>query len=135
MLLLLSMIFLSALCRRDSENCHHSVYVRNTSSRTIYASVYGHYPDTAITDPNPALSPETFKLEPNETKPIYNSRDCVEVYYEQVLASDKLMFFVFDAEVLESTPWEEVRQNYQVLKRYDLGLQDLRERNFTIVFP
>ncbi len=134
LLLLFSTILLSAMCRRDSENCHHTVKVHNTSNKAIYASFYPHYPDTALANPSPALSPETFKLEPNETKSIYNNQDCVEVYYQHVLDSDTLMLFVFDAEVLESTSWEEVMQNYSILKRFDLSLQDLRDRNFTIEF-
>jgi hypothetical protein len=46
-----------------------------------------------------------------------------------------LMVFIFDAKVLETTPWDTVKAKYLVLKRYDLSLQDLEDMNWTITYP
>jgi len=46
-----------------------------------------------------------------------------------------LMIFILDSQVLKTTPWEKVQQDYLVLKRYDLGLEDLKRMNWTITYP
>ncbi|THU34989.1 hypothetical protein FAM09_23675 [Niastella caeni] len=134
-LLLLSNIFLSAGCRRDTKNCHHNIAVYNTSNKPIYASISATYPDTSITVPNPVLSPETHKVAIQEKTLVFSIRDCVEVYYKYLLHSDTLVLFVFDASVLESNSWETVKQNDWVLKRYLFSLSDLKNKNFTIDYP
>ena len=135
LLLLGSVVILSATCRKDSDDCHHNVHVVNKSSRPVYAIFSASYPDTSIHDPNPALSPEGYKVGVNEQKSIFSNRDCVEDYFKYIIHSDTLILFVFDENVLETNSWETVKQNNLVLKRYYLNLSELRSRNFTIEFP
>ncbi len=60
-------------------------------------------------------------------------QDTYEGRFEQFR---KVMVFVFDAQVLETTPpWDTVKAKYLVLKRYDLSLQDLESMNWTITYP
>ena len=59
-------------------------------------------------------------------------QDTYEGRFEQF---EKVMVFVFDAQVLETTPWDTVKAKYLVLKRYDLSLQDLESMNWTITYP
>lgn len=62
-------------------------------------------------------------------------RDCIEIAFKDLISSDTLMVYVFDAETLEITPWDTVKANYMVLKRYDLSLEDLKKSDFTITYP
>jgi hypothetical protein len=48
---------------------------------------------------------------------------------------DTLSVFIFDAQVLENTPWDTVKAKYIILKRYDLSLDDLNKLNWTITYP
>ena len=43
--------------------------------------------------------------------------------------------FIFDSEVLENIEWKEIRDNYMILKRYDLSLEDLQKLDFTLYYP
>ena len=45
------------------------------------------------------------------------------------------MYFIYDACILETTPWDTIKAKYIVLKRYDLSLQDLQQMNWTITYP
>ena len=45
------------------------------------------------------------------------------------------MIYIFDAGVLESTPWSTVVNDYMVLKRFDLSLQNLQKMDWTITYP
>ena len=43
--------------------------------------------------------------------------------------------FIFDSEILENIEWKEIRDNYMILKRYDLSLEDLQKLDFTLYYP
>ncbi len=108
----------------------------NSSERAVYVSFDNLYPDTSLYDPNPALSPETNKvLAGGTSKSVLRLHGNWEGYFNSHIPSDTLMIFVYDAEVLETTPWDTVKANYLVLKRYDLSLQDLENMSWTITYP
>ena len=139
-LIILSLIMLSATCKKENtEDCHHSITVVNQSEKDIYVHEYLGYPDTVYFKhgPNPVLSPELNKVKAGEsnTNALWG-RDCWEIEFENfIVPSEKIMIFIFDAQVLESTSWDTVVSNYMVLKRYDLSLEDLKQLDFTITYP
>ncbi|HNB11084.1 MAG TPA: hypothetical protein PK754_16140, partial [bacterium] len=51
------------------------------------------------------------------------------------LPAETLMIFIFDADTLDQVPWEKVRSEYKILRRYDLSLQDLKDRDWKVVYP
>ena len=53
----------------------------------------------------------------------------------QALPEDTLSVFIFHTDTLNKYTWEEVRDNYMILKRYDLSLEDLEQLDFTITYP
>ena len=59
-----------------------------------------------------------------------------EVFFEEILVDDnKLIVFVFDADVIENYSWETIVENYMILKRYELSLEDLKNRHWIIEYP
>lgn len=48
---------------------------------------------------------------------------------------DTMSVFIFHTDTLNKYTWEDVRNGYMVLKRYDLSLDDLKRINFTITYP
>jgi hypothetical protein len=94
-----------------------------------------NYPDTSINDPNPLLQGEYYRVNPGRNDFSLFHNDCFEDVYKYRIPSDTMMFFVFDAHLLEQTSWETVKSNYMVLNRFDYSLADLRNRNFTITYP
>jgi len=51
------------------------------------------------------------------------------------LRKDTLSIFIFHNDVLAKYTWDDVRDQYMILKRYDLSLDDLRYLNFKIPYP
>jgi hypothetical protein len=45
------------------------------------------------------------------------------------------MVFIFSYDSLSKLPWAKIRDNYMVLKRYDLTLDELERTNGTIIYP
>jgi hypothetical protein len=43
--------------------------------------------------------------------------------------------FIYDAKLVQTTPWDSVVGKYLVLKRYDFSLQDLEKMNGIVTYP
>ncbi|MFT3740240.1 MAG: hypothetical protein QM786_15955 [Breznakibacter sp.] len=135
LILILSLLLMCCTCR-DDENCHNTIISINNSTDTLYITSSGEYPDTSIYNPNPVLDPNFTKVLPNESNTrVLWGRDCIELAFKDLIPYDTLMVYVFDAKVLEENAWETVKENYLVLKRYDLSLEDLQNLNWTITYP
>jgi len=128
-IVILLLFFLNSCGQK--KNYHNSMAFINNSNKTVYVDFSYGYPDTLI---NFNLSYEAkpyCKVNSNSTgNPLE-----VRYAYETMLEDDTLMVYVFDAAVVESTPWDTIKAIYMVLKRYDLSLQDLEEMNWTVSHP
>jgi hypothetical protein len=51
------------------------------------------------------------------------------------LPSDTLSIYLFDSKTLSGNDWQEIRDGYLILKRFDLSLHDLKDNNFTLTYP
>jgi hypothetical protein len=135
---LIFLIFLSCNCTCEKDKYHEDVYIKNNSNMSIYYNyAFENYPDTAILDVDHVIinMPDLYKINPNESKRVFlRGRTKWEGIYN-VAPLDTVMFFIFDAQVLETTPWDTVQKYYLVLKRYDLSFQDLEQMNWTITYP
>lgn len=67
-------------------------------------------------------------------RPGYESHLKWEDFFKE-LPNDTLSVFIFHTDTLNNYSWEEVRDGYMILKRYDLSLEDLRDSDFTITYP
>lgn len=138
LLIILPVILTAESCEdRDDKIIGNEDYrfeLLNRSDRPIYIDFGYTYPDTSIGAYNVANDPVSFKVLSNQEKSIM-VRCCWEGIFSSQITSDTLMVFIFDAQILESTPWDTVEANYLVLKRYDLSLLDLEGMNWTITYP
>ena len=48
---------------------------------------------------------------------------------------DTLSIYFFDADTLETYSWIQVKKENKVLKRFDLSVQDLKDKNWKIHYP
>ncbi len=131
------LIFLAIDCiPKNRENCHGTISFKNNSSKTLYVASYYYYPDTTtLIISNPVSSDNTNKVLPfSENKTALWEYGCFEDLL-QSLKKDTLFVYVFDAEIVETTPWDTVLANNLILKRYDLSLEDLQNMNWTIIYP
>lgn len=61
-----------------------------------------------------------------------------KVKYEKVfeaIPSGKLSIYLFSKDTLNKHTWEQIRQDYKVLKRYDLTYDELKQMNWTVSYP
>lgn len=48
---------------------------------------------------------------------------------------DYLYFFVFDSDTLKKYPWEVIRKDYKILKRYLVDMNKVRQGGYKITYP
>ena len=59
----------------------------------------------------------------------------IESIFKNELTSDTLSIYVFNADTVDLQGWGYVRNGYKILKRYDLSLMDLKNKNFLVDYP
>jgi hypothetical protein len=108
----------------------------NNSNLTICSAYSFAFSDTSLWNSSPKNSIEANHLIANKGETITLSRGgSWEVAFKDQIPSGKMMAYVFDNNVFNSVPWDTIKKNYMVLKRYDLTLQDLQSKNWTITYP
>jgi len=131
LLLVLCIFMMSSICtKRDIY--HDRISFINKSGKAVYVEGDFSWPDTSMNF--------VFSIQGNSYKKVLpdvvgNPLELMDTYEERFEQLEVLMVFVFDAEVLETTPWDTVKSNYLVLKRYDLSLEDLQDMDWKIIYP
>ena len=87
------------------------------------------YPDTLL----PATELSFRSIASGRSSTRYSDLEWEEIIQE--LPADTLSVFILDPVVLENRAWEDVRDNYRVLKRYDLSITDLERLEFRVTYP
>lgn len=130
-LLILTVILCRCVDRHENENCHKHVTIINNTNNAIYYIASGRiFPDTLTLYPNPTGN-QYYRIEASSIKKdMY--RYCLEYDFE---IQRIWMYFIFDAHLLETTPWDTVVKKYMILKRYDLTLEDMQKSDWTITYP
>lgn len=131
-LILLACFLVCNTCGKDGDKHDSIVFVNNSNNDIYVCGDDWSYPDTAINFANPSLGGDSYRVAAKTSGDPLRLRDTYEGRFGQI---DKIMFFVFDAQVLENTPWDTVKAKYKVLERYDLSLEDLERLNWTITYP
>jgi len=121
---------------KESENCHTSISFVNNSERSLYVNYDTYYLRNIDPFNIKALSyfhPDQKNLKCCEINTnALSSNMCFEDRFKTI---DTIYVFIFDTVVVENTIWEVVVQDYLVLKRYDLTLEDLQRLDWKITYP
>jgi len=90
------------------------------------------YPDTTLPiDPNRACLATAL---PHEKTLAFMTNAKGENIIKN-LPQETLSVFIIHADTLLKYTWQEIRDDYKILSRYDLSLKDLQMLNFTIPYP
>lgn len=86
------------------------------------------YPDTLIKETKVQLkvSPHTISYQGG----LISTEEVFKKYN-----IDTLSIYFFDAYIVDTYPWETIREEYKVLKRYDLSIKDIQLLDYEIPYP
>lgn len=107
----------------------YSFKLKNNSGNLIFYWVSYNYPDTSL-----ALEKEiTGGLNPGDFRFIDSKTPWPQRIDE--IPGDTLLIFIFDPDTLETYPWNEVRDDYKILKRIELGPYDTPPLDQAVNYP
>lgn len=123
---------LTISCHQTSKYYDYRLKLENKTGKTIMAYNSYNYPDTSL-DPTIPKGIEANNLITGPNGEITFVRGGTwETAFKDDIPSGKMMIFVLDKDQVDHQPWDSIRQNYAVLKRFDLTLDSLRAHNFKI---
>lgn len=132
---LLLIITCSNSCEKGEGHGDDRLTIINNSSISIFALLQYNYPDTTINNEDYThLAYNSITIEPNTTKKIWNSLN-----WEDVIQMDNtqgtIMIFVFSSDTVQSYSWEQIRNDYNTLKRFDLSVNQLKAEDWKVSYP
>lgn len=101
--------------------------VHNNTNDTILVYAGYNYPDTSLIYKKPRL----IMIYPNSHTGGLQSAE----YWADKLKSDTLSVFILSKDSVDIYNWEQIRDKYNILKRYDLSINELENQKWTIVYP
>ncbi len=114
--------------------------IRNSTNDTLqyyraHSEDYFHYvyPDTTITERKFNLSSPSGRILPKSTLRLGGFSSVESVF--KTYKNDTLSFYFFNRDTLRKYPWETIRKDYNILKRYDLSIQDMQMLDYEVVYP
>lgn len=127
LILFIAILFICGNCENLVDDVH-SIRIRNKSAHTI--SVYADYilPDTSL----PQYKPWLKTIAPDNFKDIYDN-DVGDKEFKR-LDDERLTIFVLSKDTLDKYSWDTIRENYMILKRYEILSKDL-ESYASITYP
>lgn len=107
----------------------YGILIKNNSQKSIY--VYASYilPDTAIASLKPSLK----ELKEGETRSI-NDHEVGDDKLDR-LANEKITLFILSKDSVDKYPWDKIRAEYKILKRYELDNKDLKNMGGIVSYP
>jgi hypothetical protein len=139
-----TILLMTTGCGPESGDCHKEILFYNNYEMDIYITTDGYilkkdgYPDTvyAIKYPPSIVSQkERLKIQSGEvsSEALAHPRgNCLEDAYHYY---DTIMYYVLDAYTWEHESSQAIIDNYLVLQRYDLSLEDIRQLGWSLQFP
>ena len=144
-LLVISLISTAVTCeQQENENCHTSIRFSNNTEKDLI--VMHRHLSFHFTDPFNIVrlgfnvKDEWHRVnrgEQNNRRAMSTfGRVCIEhVFEDNKNWGDTVFIYIFDATVVENTPWEVVARDNLILKRYHLTLEDLQRLNWIVSYP
>lgn len=132
---LLSLILLLGFDCAKPRDREYALNIQNNSDKPtafyVAALAVEHhlYPDTTLETTKPILA----TIQPGKTNPWYINLSFDDLFKQ--LPKDTLSVYFFSVDTLNKYDWSTIRDQYKVLRRYDLSLTDLKNRNFKVSYP
>lgn len=100
--------------------------VQNNSDDTIRCYTSYNYPDTSLAVSKPLLQmvkPKAYtEFESNQK-------------WEDVLPKDTILIYILSEDTVDAYSWDIIRNKYNILKRYELSVGDLKKSNWIVTYP
>lgn len=124
-------------CEKVAMDKDFPLYVQNKSPCLISVFLninednYAIYPDTMISSVRNGI----VEVPSGERCSVAGGSATWESVYEVSVPGDTLSLFIINTDTLAKYSWSQIRNDYNILKRYDLSLGDLQRLDFEVTYP
>ena len=127
-LLVITIMFIVSGCPEVFLRTVYSIKIQNNTKYAISYYKSFIYPDTSINTNKPIL-----KWSPPQDYSYLDSNK----KWEKVLVhpNDTVSIFILSKNLVDIYNWDEIVNNYLILKRYDLSLSDLQYLKWKVTYP
>jgi len=129
LILLTMFVTLSASSCNNKEELHRYIYLINSSDKAVFYGLSYAYPDTSLKKIEDAPGNNgsiAYKI---------NVGKQTTLPAASFAYNPTMQLFIFDADVIENTPWDSIVAYNMVLKRYQFTESDMEKANWTINYP
>ncbi len=123
---LLSLMLCGYSCEKVVDHTNF-IRVHNNTNDTIQVYAGYNYPDTLLSLEKPGL----VMIYPNTKNGGLESK----TDWKDKVESDTLSIFILSKDTVDRYSWDKIRSDYNVLKRYDINLDDLEKQKWTVTYP
>ena len=124
------MVFLILSCKRPFGAEPRIQMWVNINVPQAFTIVKGQgYPDTTL----PIIFVGAGVTGINKVSIQFNEPDFKNLFKK--LPADTLNIFIISNDTLKAYEWTQIREDYNILQRYDLSHEDLKKRNYEIEYP
>lgn len=104
------------------------IKIQNNSNDTIQFYASYNYPDTSMEVTKPLLK----MVYPSKYSSLESKKQWDDVL---VAPRDTISIFILSKDTVVKYNWGKIRSDYNVLKRYDLSLDDLKNLSWKVTYP
>ena len=126
-LIALSIILCSSGCESLVDHAY-IIKIQNNSKDTIQFYASYNYPDTSMDVTKPLLK----MVYPSKYSSLESKKQWDDVL---VAPRDTISIFILSKDTLDKYDWAKIRSDYNILKRYDLSLDDLKRQSWKATYP
>lgn len=124
-LILLAIVLCGYSCEKLVDHTY-IIRVQNNSIDTVQIYASYSYPDTLLLDEKPILK----MIYPNMESSLESKKD-----WKEKLPNDTISIFILSKDTVDMYSWDKIKNDYNILWRYDLSLEDLEHMNWTVTYP
>jgi hypothetical protein len=134
-LFILSSVLLFMGCPDRIDNTFDSniIIVNNANYDILIDIVFDKYPDKTLYKSSPFSDTTQYRLSLIRSKSQGSNPGAWIAGFER--NQTPVMLFLFSRDTVDKVPWEKIRNEYKVLRRYDLTKAKLDSLNWTISYP
>ena len=126
-LIIISIIICGASCENLVDHAY-IIKIQNNSKDTVQFYESYNYPDTSMDVTMPLLK----MVYPSKYSSLESKKEWDEVL---VSPKDTISIFILSKDTVDKYGWDKIRSDYNVLKRYDLSLDDLKKLSWKVTYP
>lgn len=127
---LVLMLFFSG-CIEKFATHYYGFRLKNNSNGRIEAYANFIYPDTIIRE----VEPERYIMDTGKNSIIFDndkSEESLNRFYEN---GERITVFIFSTDTLNKYSWDQIREDYNILKRYEITKLELDDMGGELVYP